>query len=212
MRLRKKRWARPELEQDSKVILAPAEYQGKWQELFGNSHPVYLELGCGRGRFIATLAELNQEINYIAVDTYDEVLVRVVRKINEGQLTNVRIIPMNIDKISSVFAQNEIERIYINFCNPWPSNRHHRRRLTHPDFLKMYKAFLQKGSEIWFKTDDDLLFAASLKYFHEEGFTELYKTYDLHQSGFAENIMTEYEEKFSSQGVQIKFARFRYDS
>jgi tRNA (guanine-N7-)-methyltransferase len=208
MRLRKKQWARPELEQDSKVILAPAEQQGRWQELFGNEHPVHLELGCGRGRFIATLAELNQDINYIAVDTYDEVLVRVLRRINENQLANVRIIPMNIAKIDSVFAQDEVARIYINFCNPWPSNRHHQRRLTHPGFLRLYKTFLNKGSEIWFKTDDDMLFAASLKYFQEEGFTEIYKTSDLHRSGFAENIMTEYEEKFSNQGIQIKFAKF----
>lgn len=208
MRLRKKRWAKPELEKDSKVIFTPAEYRGRWKELFGNDHPLHLELGCGRGHFIARLAAAHKHINYIAVDVHPELLVYVLRKLNDNALDNVRIIPMYIEDIPAVFEQNEIDRIYINFCNPWPSKRHHKRRLTHPGFLQKYQAFLKAGAEIWFKTDDDMLFADSLHYFQENGFKELYKTYDLEQSGFGENIRTEYEEKFIGQGIKIKFAMF----
>jgi len=208
MRLRRKPWARPELEKDQKVVLNPFDYKGKWQEVFEKAQPIHLELGCGRGQFISECAAANQNINYVAIDLYDEVLVKTLRKINEKELNNVRIIPMNISKLGEVFADNEIDKIYINFCNPWPSRRHHHRRLTHPEFLKVYKRLLKNHSEIWFKTDDDGLFKDSLRYFAGEGFDTKYLTYDLHQSDFSENIKTEYEEKFSSQGIKIKFGIF----
>lgn len=211
MRLRKKKWAKPELEKDSKVIFDPAQFKRKWREFFGNDAPIQLELGCGRGSFITQLAEKNPNINYIAIDIHNELLVYVLRKVNEKNLNNVRIIPMYIENIGNVFDHEEIDRVYINFCNPWPNKRHHKRRLTHPNFLRIYKTFLNSESEIWFKTDDDLLFADSLEYFKAEGFKEIYKTLDLHQSGFKENIRTEYEEKFSEQGIKIKFGIFKRD-
>lgn len=210
LRLRKKRWAKPELEKDFKVIFTPSEMKGKWQEIFNNNYPINLELGCGRGNYIAQLAAENRDINFIVIDTHPELLVYVLRKLNERNLTNVRIIPMNIEDIEDVFGQDEINKIYINFCNPWPSNRHHKRRLTHPNFLNKYKTFLRKGSEIWFKTDDENLFEDSLRYFTGTGYNELTKTYDLAQSNIERNIMTEYEEKFISQGIRIKFAKFQY--
>lgn len=209
MRLRKKSWARPELEKDPKAILNPWEQKGKWRELFGNDHPIHLELGCGRGRFISELAGRHSEINYLALDLYDELLVQVLRKANENHLNNICVIPVNIQNSGNVFAQAEIQRIYINFCNPWPNKRHHKRRLTHPNFLRLYQSFLSKGAEIWFKTDNELLFTDSLEYFQAAGFQELYRTYDLQQSDFSGNIMTEYEEKFCSQGIKIKFAIVR---
>jgi tRNA (guanine-N7-)-methyltransferase len=209
MRLRKKWWAKPELEKDSKVIFTPSEFKGKWKELFDNDQPIHLELGCGRGRFITELARENPKINYLAMDLHHELLVKVLRKANENHLNNLRIVPMNIENIDEVFSRDEIEKIYINFCNPWPSNRHHRRRLTHPNFLKRYQTFLKKESEVWFKTDDEALFAESLNYFKMAGFTELYRTYDLGLSDFRGNIQTEYEEKFSNQGIRIKFAQFK---
>ena len=209
MRLRRKAWARPELENDPKVIYNLTENRGKWNEVFGNNHhPIHLELGCGRGRFISQCAELNADINYVAIDLYDEVLVKALRKVNEKGLNNVRIIPMNIGKLGEVFDKNEIDKVYINFCNPWPSRRHHHKRLTHPQFLQVYKKLMKNHAEVWFKTDDDGLFKDSLKYFESEGYIEKYKTFDLHVSGFTENIMTEYEEKFSSQGIKIKFGIF----
>lgn len=209
MRLRKKRWARPELEKDPKVILAPSEFKGNWKDVFGNDRPIQLELGCGRGNFITRLAIRTPEINYIAIDTHPELLVWVMRKINANNLDNVRILPMNIENIADIFAPDEIDKIYINFCNPWPSNRHHKRRLTHPNFLNRYKTFLKEDAEIWFKTDDDILFMDSLKYFRDTGFNETYLTDDLTQGGFVNNIMTEYEEKFISQGIRIKFGIFK---
>ncbi|HBW12799.1 MAG TPA: tRNA (guanosine(46)-N7)-methyltransferase TrmB [Proteiniclasticum sp.] len=209
MRLRKKWWARPEMAEDEKSILNPYDQKGKWKEIFGNDHPIHVELGCGKGQFISTLAKENPDINYIAIDLKDEVLVFVLRKINELGLTNVRIIPMFIERIDEIFTENEVSKLYINFCNPWPKASHNKRRLTHPRFLKKYKGFIRPGTEVWFKTDDDDLFAASLDYFNEEGFREMYRTFDLEESGFSENIKTEYEEKFSSFGVKIKFGIFK---
>ncbi|HVJ48967.1 tRNA (guanosine(46)-N7)-methyltransferase TrmB [Desulfitobacterium sp.] len=209
MRLRKKWWAKPEMEKDHKVIFTPSEFKGKWKELFGNDHPIHLELGCGRGRFITEFARMNPEINYIAIDAHNELLVYVLRKANENHLDNLRIVPMYIENVGDIFAPDEIEKIYINFCNPWPSKRHHKRRLTHPNFLRIYQTFLKKGSEVWFKSDDELLFTDSLEYFKDTGFNELYRTFDLKQSDFHGNIQTEYEEKFSNQGIKIKFGRFK---
>lgn len=205
MRLRKKWWARPEMEASSLVITRPMEYKGKWREEFKNENPIHLELGCGRGGFISKLGEINKNINYVAVDLKDEVLIYVKKKIEELELTNVRVVPLNISFIAEVFKENEVEKIYINFCNPWPKDRHNKRRLTHTRFLTEYKKFLKAGSEIWFKTDDKDLFDASQEYFKEAGFNLEYVTYDLHSSDFKENIMTEYEEKFSSKGMKIMF-------
>ncbi|NMA68469.1 MAG: tRNA (guanosine(46)-N7)-methyltransferase TrmB [Desulfitobacterium sp.] len=209
-RIRRRKWARPELEKDPKVIFQPQEYQGKWPELFKNQNPIHLELGCGQGEFISQCAENNPHLNFIAIDLYNEVLVQTLRKLNENSLENVRLIPMNIRLINEIFAEDEVAKIYINFCNPWPKRRHHIRRLTHPVFLEKYKKFLINKGEVCFKTDDDGLFQDSLKYFAESGFKELYKTFDLHSSSYAQNnIVTKYEEKFSSQGIKIKFGIFQ---
>ena len=205
MRLRKKWWARPEMEQCEYFITDPKSYCGKWSEVFKNSNDIYLELGCGRGKFITDNALKNKDINYIGIDLKDEVLIYTVRKVIEYKFTNIGIIPLNIEMIDGVFANDEISRIYINFCNPWPKLSHNKRRLTHPKFLERYKQFLKPGSEIWFKTDDEELFNASIEYFKESGFKSKYITYDLHNSGFENNIVTEYEEKFTSLGMNTMF-------
>lgn len=209
-RIRRRKWARPELEKDPKVIFHPQDLQGKWFELFGNQNPIHLELGCGQGEFICQNAENNPQLNFVGIDLYNEVLVQTLRKVNERSLENVRLIPMNIKLINEVFAEDEVEKIYINFCNPWPKRRHHIRRLTHPGFLEKYRKILINKGEVWFKTDDDGLFEDSLIYFPESGFKELYKTFDLHSSPYAQNnIVTKYEEKFSSLGIKIKFGIFQ---
>ncbi|WP_446897381.1 tRNA (guanosine(46)-N7)-methyltransferase TrmB [Clostridium sp. LBM24168] len=205
MRLRKKWWARPEMEASNLAIINPEYYKGNWLEQFKNKNPIYLELGCGKGKFLCTQAENNVGINYIGIDLKDEVLVYALRKIQQKELKNVRIISMNITGIEYIFGENEISRIYINFCNPWPKKRHNKRRLTHTRFLTIYKKFLRKGSEIWFKTDDIDLFNESQVYFRENGFTIEYLTYDLHNSNFYGNITTEYEEKFTSLGMETMF-------
>ncbi|NEZ47502.1 tRNA (guanosine(46)-N7)-methyltransferase TrmB [Clostridium niameyense] len=211
MRLRKKWWARPEIEKSDIFIKNHRECRGEWSKEFNNNNEIHLELGCGRGGFISKLAYNNPNINYIGVDLKDEVIVYAIRKVKEtknedgSDLKNVRFLTMNIMSIAEVFEENEINKIYINFCNPWPKERHNKRRLTHTKFLTEYKKFLKPNSEIWFKTDDKDLFEDSKEYFKESGFDIKYITYDLHNSDFTKNTKTEYEEKFSSMGMNIMF-------
>jgi len=209
MRLRKKWWARPALEEDSQVIVNPKDYKGRWNEVFGNDKPIYLELGCGKGQFIALHSKNNPEINYIGIDLKDEVLINALKRVSEAEVENVRLIPLNITFINDVFDKDEISKIYINFCNPWPKERHKKRRLTHSKFLDVYKGFLKKGSEVWFKTDDKGLFDESLEYFKESGFDIEYYTYDLHNSDFKGNVTTEYESKWIGMGMNIMFLTAR---
>lgn len=205
MRLRKKWWARPEMEEDPIFISDGRKIKGKWKDEFKNDNPVYVELGCGRGKFILEWARENKNINFVAVDLKDEVLIYVLRKIKEEKLTNVRVLAMDIWFIDEIFDSCEIDRIFINFCNPWPKLRHNKRRLTHSKFLNKYKLFLKNEAEIWFKTDNKLLFDDSLQYFIDENFEILYFTCDLENAGFKENVMTEYEEKFTGLGMNIMF-------
>jgi tRNA (guanine-N7-)-methyltransferase len=211
MRLRKKWWARPELENSDFVVTNPREYKGKWKEVFSNDKEIYLELGCGLGRFISKNALKNPDINYIGIDLKDEVLVIAKRTIEEAakeadtEIKNVRLIPLEIAFIEEVFDKDEISRIFLNFSNPWPKLRHNKRRLSHTVFLKRYKKFLKPNSEVWYKTDNKPFFEDSQEYFKENGFSIEYITYDLHNSDFEGNIKTEYEEKFSSLGMNIMF-------
>lgn len=205
MRLRKKWWARPELEQSPIVVVNPEENKGRWKDVFGNSGDIYLELGCGRGGFISDRAAQEKDKNFIGIDLKDEVLIYALHKVEEKELSNVRLIPMNISWVADIFGEDEISRIFINFCNPWPKLRHNKRRLTHGRFLELYKQFLRPESEIWFKTDDKGLFEDSIEYFKENGFDVTYLTYDLHNSGFDRNIVTEYEAKFTSLGMNTMF-------
>ncbi|MFA9397106.1 MAG: tRNA (guanosine(46)-N7)-methyltransferase TrmB [Clostridiaceae bacterium] len=207
MRLRKKWWARPEMEKLDFFITNPYDYKGKWNDEFKNNNEIQLELGCGRGKFIIEKAIENPNINYIAIDIKDEVLIYVTKKVEEQELSNIRVVPLNIMQIDGVFDKDEIKKIYINFCNPWPKASHNKRRLTHSKFLKMYKNFIINGSEIWFKTDDKDLFEDSLVYFKEEGFNLDFVTYDLHNTDFKDNIETEYEAKFSALGMKINFLK-----
>ncbi|MGE5627737.1 MAG: tRNA (guanosine(46)-N7)-methyltransferase TrmB [Solirubrobacterales bacterium] len=205
MRLRKKWWARPEMENSPLVITNPKEFKGNWKSAFGNDNEIYLELGCGRGGFITQNAERFRNINFIGIDLKDEVLIYALKKLQMEELSNVKLIPMNISWVVDIFEKNEIGKIFINFCNPWPKLRHNKRRLTHSRFLNIYKNFLKPSGEIWFKTDDKELFEASIEYFKESGFEITYITYDLHNSSFEYNIVTEYEAKFTSLGMKTMF-------
>ncbi|WP_291635006.1 tRNA (guanosine(46)-N7)-methyltransferase TrmB [Clostridium sp.] len=213
MRLRKKYWARPELESSNIVITDQYAHKGKWNETFGNNNEIHLELGCGKGGFIAEKSKQNHNINFVGIDSKDEVLVFALRKVidvrevEEGKGLNVRLMPLNITLIDDVFAKDEISKIYINFCNPWPKDRHNKRRLTHTRFLTNYKKFLKPGSEVWFKTDDTELFEHSLEYFKECGFEILFSTYDLHNSDLKDNVVTEYEAKFAELGKKAMFLK-----
>ncbi|MCF0149328.1 MAG: tRNA (guanosine(46)-N7)-methyltransferase TrmB [Clostridium sp.] len=212
MRLRKKPWARPELEACNFFIVNPSEYKGRWKESFNNNNPIYLELGCGKGTFVAVHGSENPNINYVAIDIKDEVLVLAKRNIEKAyeekdlEVNNLKLMAQEIFLINDVFSTEDIvDRIYINFCNPWPKERHKKRRLTYPTQLEKYKEFLSKEGRIYFKTDDDELFEESLAYFKESGFEIEYITYDLHKSDFVGNVRTEHENMFSEQGIKIKF-------
>ena len=212
MRLRKKHWARPELEASDIVIYDKYDHCGKWNEEFGNKNPIHLELGCGMGGHISQRAKTHKDINYVGIDLKDEVVVYALRKvmtqfedIEEAKDINARLMVLNIMLIDNVFGKDEIDRIYINFCNPWPKERHKKRRLTYTKFLESYKKFLKPGGEIWFKTDDRGLFDESQEYFKQCGFNLEFVTYDLHKSGFEDNIVTEYEAKFTGLGMNTMF-------
>ena len=210
MRIRYKKWARPELEASTFYEDEPEMWKGKWKEHFKNQdNPIHLELG----QFISKLASSNLNINYIAIDLVDAMLGLAKRNIEEEYLNkniepqNVIITRFDIERILLILeAKDNIERIYINFCNPWPKGKHRKKRLTHTRQLEKYKEFLSVNGKIYFKTDDDGLFESSLTYFKELGFEIEKITYDLHKEDIFEgkNIETEHEKMFSEQGIKIK--------
>lgn len=213
MRIRYKPWARPELEASSFYEDNPEEYKGKWKEKFKNKeNPIHLELGCGKGQFISRLASKNSNINYIAIDLVDAMLGLAKRNVEEEykvqnkEVNNLILTRFDIERILLILnKEDNIKRIYINFCNPWPKGKHRKKRLTHTRQLEKYKEFLDDNGEIYFKTDDDDLFASSLIYFEESGFEIVKRTYDLHsETDFWDNIETEHEKMFSEQGIKIK--------
>ena len=213
MRIRYKKWARPELIASPFYVDNPEERRGKWKELFKNpTFPLHLELGCGKGYFIANLASLHKDTNYLAIDLVDAMLglakrnVETIYQEKKQEIDNLFLTRFDIERIPLILAkQDEVERIYINFCNPWPRGKHHKKRLTHTRQLKKYKEFLKPGGEIYFKTDDDNLFLESINYFEETDFQIVKKTSDLHaETDFWENIQTEHEKMFSEQGIKIK--------
>lgn len=213
MRIRYKKWARPELEASKFYIDNPEEYKGKWKEAFKEpSNELHLELGCGKGSFISQLAVKNHNINYLAIDLVDAMLGLAKRNIeqkyneNKKEIDNIIITRYDIERILNILnLEDNVKRIYINFCNPWPRGKHHKKRLTHIRQLDKYKQFLQKNGEIFFKTDDDSLFADSLLYFKQTGFTIEKFTYDLEkEENFWDNIVTEHEQMFMNEGIKIK--------
>ncbi|MBE6849430.1 MAG: tRNA (guanosine(46)-N7)-methyltransferase TrmB [Ruminococcus sp.] len=210
MRIRCKPWARPELEACPFFIPEPAANRGHWDTVFGNGKPIYLELGCGKGGFASQAVLHWTDVNFIAVDIKNEMLVLAKRKIEQALESagrsheQVRVMIYNISNICNAFGEeDEIDRIFINFCNPWPKSKHKKRRLTHTRQLMQYRAFLR--GELWFKTDDDELFEESLEYFADAGYEIRYLTRDLHNSGFADNLVTEHEQMFTQEGKNIKF-------
>ena len=213
MRIRYKKWARPELEASPFYVDNPEKQRGKWKELFkSTSLPLHLELGCGKGNFISEKASENLNINFLAIDLIDAMLGLAKRNIEQTYKEknktpdNVLLTRFDIERIDLILSEeDEVERIYINFCNPWPRGKHHKKRLTHTRQLEKYKKFLKPKGQIYFKTDDDNLFEESIKYFQEAGFKIIKQTLNLHaESDFWENISTEHEEMFSNQGIKIK--------
>ncbi len=204
MRLRNIRGSREAVAADEYVVTDPEQYKGKWNSLFQNNNPVHVEIGMGKGKFIMQLAQENPNINYIGIEKYSSVLLRALEKHKETQLTNLYFIRFDAEYLLDIFEQDDISRIYLNFSDPWPKDRHAKRRLTSKEFLARYDKCLKKDGEIMFKTDNRPLFDFSLEEVKIAGWELKDVTFDLHHSEFAEgNIMTEYEERFSSEGVPI---------
>lgn len=214
MRIRKKEWARPELAACNYYIDEPETEKGSWAQHFGAKRPMHLDLGCGKCVFLAEIAEKNRNINYIGIDISKDMLGvgrrNIAAEFGERLPDNVLLFSYNIEKLGAVFAEEEkFARIYINFCNPWPKARAHKKRLTHTAQLNLYKNFLQPDGEIWFKTDNDDLYMASLRYFKEAGMHIYYHTKNLHADKDMENYITEHEAMFTSEGIKIKAIRAR---
>lgn len=212
MRIRFKPWARPELEASKFYIDNPQDYKNKWKTLYKNEAPLHIELGCGKGSFISKLAIKNRNINYLAIDLVDAMLGLAKRNIEQTyneenqEIDNVYLTRFDIERIFMILGEKDnVKRIYINFCNPWPRGKHHKKRLTHTRQLEKYKEFLSENGEIYLKTDDDSLFKDSLIYFKECKFNIIKQTYNLEgEPNFWENIETEHEKMFKEQGIKIK--------
>lgn len=215
MRIRNKPWAREELDASEIYIKNPEEIKGKWREKFNNNNSIHLELGCGKGYFVKKAGLKNPGINYIAIDLIDTILGVANRNIQEEfgskNITNILLTRYDVEAINNILDKSDdIERIYINFCNPWPKPRHKKRRLTHVRQLEKYKQFLKQNGEIYFKTDDNGLFKESLEYFEESGFETIKITYNLKEEpDFWDNIETEHEIKFKNEGIKIKAGIFK---
>ena len=183
----------------------PRDMAGKWREHFGNDHPVYVEIGMGKGRFLMDNARACPGINYIGIEKYSSVLLRGIQKLEEDPLNNVALIRMEAEYITEVFDEAEIDRVYLNFSDPWPKDRHAKRRLPSREFLSRYEKILKPGSVVEFKTDNRDLFDFAVTEANESGWEMPVCTYDLHADPelMQDNIMTEYEEKFSSIGNPI---------
>ena len=205
MRLRNKPWAKEKIAQYPQfVVPEPTKYFGKWHTLFENNNSIHVEIGTGKGRFITELAKRNPNINYIGIEAYDSVIVSALDRLIEANLPNLKLIKRNAKEILSFFAPGEISRIYLNFSDPWPKKRHEKRRLTYRKFLEMYEQILIPGGEIHLKTDNQGFFEYSIVSFSQYGCKIKAINLDLHNDPANEdNIMTEYEEKFSAKGNRI---------
>lgn len=187
-----------------KGIVDPQSYELKLLDIFKNDNPVHIEIGCGKGRFIRDMATINKDINYLGFERNIKVAYRCLKGTDENGPDNYYIVFSDGDKLTDIFARESIDRIYLNFSDPWPKCRHYKKRLTHPGFLEMYKTVLKENGEIHMKTDNVDLFEYSVDMCRENGWQLLMVTRDLHNSEYNEgNVMTEYEEKFASTGKKI---------
>ncbi len=205
MRLRNVPGAREVMDASPFVYTQPEGMAGTWSEVFGNNRPIHIEIGMGKGRFITTLAQNNPDINYVGIEKYSSVLLRAVEKQDELQLPNLKFIRMDAENITEVFGKGEVARIYLNFSDPWPKDRHAKRRLTSKEFFARYDVILEASGQVEFKTDNRSLFDFSVEEIGNTKWNILAVTYDLHRDAVmsAGNIMTEYEERFSAKGVPI---------
>lgn len=204
MRLKNVKGSKEAIISSEFVVHEPEKSKGNWKEVFHNDNPIHIEIGMGKGKFLIQLATENPGINYIGIEKYSSVLIRAVEKREDLELPNLRFMLLDAGHIVDIFAENEIAQIYLNFSDPWPKARHAKRRLPSKEYFARYDKFLAPDGEVTFKTDNDSLFAFSLEQVEIAGWKLRYYTNDLHNSEYVEgNVMTEYEEKFSSMGNPI---------
>ncbi|YCA43197.1 tRNA (guanosine(46)-N7)-methyltransferase TrmB [Bacillus sp. JZ8] len=204
MRLRNKPWAKDYIDAHPQYIIpTPEKRKGDWKGVFQNDNPIHIEVGTGKGQFLIGMAKQNPHINYIGIEAYQSVIVSALEKLIEEDLPNLKLLDVNAENLTDYFAQGEIDRVYLNFSDPWPKPRHEKRRLTYKTFLKQYEEVLVKNGEIHFKTDNQGLFEYSLQSFSAYGMLLTFVSLDLHKLEDENNIMTEYEEKFSEKGNRI---------
>ncbi len=206
MRIRKKPWAEEEFANNKAIVADPTSFKGKWKEVFGNDNPIHVEIGCGKGQFLRDMSKANPNINYIGVEREPQIIVTALKKSREGEVdNNLKFFVMDVAELLEVFEAEEIDRLYINFCDPWHRKKKWaKRRLTHKNFLNLYEQlFGEKGGEVFLKTDNKILFEFSLNEIADKGWRLHNITLDLHNSDYEGNIMTEYEKKFSEMGMPI---------
>lgn len=205
MRLRNISGSRDVIAASPYVVKEAQRYRGKWAELFGNTNPVYVEVGMGKGQFLHTLASLHPEHNYVGIEKYSSVLLRAIQKMEADELPNLKLLRMEAEEITSVFGKGEAAGIYLNFSDPWPKDRHAKRRLPSAEFLARYDEIVADGGKIEFKTDNRALFDFAVEELERSAWKAELITYDLHadEKLTQGNVMTEYEEKFSAEGNPI---------
>lgn len=205
MRLRNVAGSREAIAESQFTFPEDGECKGKWNEIFGNNNPIRIEIGMGKGRFIYTLASMNPNINYVGIEKYSSVLIRAIQKMEENPLPNLKFIRMDAENITEKFEKSEVDKIYLNFSDPWPKDRHAKRRLPSAEFLNRYDQILKPDGYIEFKTDNKMLFDFAVEQLPIAKWEADVITYDLHADPklMEGNVMTEYEEKFSSIGNPI---------
>ncbi|RSI52523.1 tRNA (guanosine(46)-N7)-methyltransferase TrmB [Streptococcus sanguinis] len=204
MRVRNRKGATELLEAHPQyVILNPADAKGRWQEIFGNDHPIHIEVGSGKGAFVSGMAKANPDINYIGIDIQKSVLSYALDKVLATDVPNIKLLWVDGSDLTDYFEDGEIDRLYLNFSDPWPKKRHEKRRLTYQSFLATYQQILPENGEIHFKTDNRGLFEYSLVSFSQYGMKLKGVWLDLHASDFEDNVLTEYEQKFANKGQVI---------
>jgi len=214
VRLRNKPWALDFINAHPEVIIPnPEQYKGNWTEVFGNDHPLHIEVGMGKGQFITGMALANPDTNYIGIELYDSVIVSALEKVLEANSPkNLRLLKVNGADLAKFFEKNDVSRVYLNFSDPWPKIRHEKRRLTAGGFLSLYESILVDNGEVHFKTDNRGLFEYSLVSMSQYGMLLKYVSLDLHANMPEDNIMTEYEEKFSKKGQPIYRLEAQFNS
>ncbi len=203
MRMRKKKHRDERIENCGALVIKEPFPKGRWKEVFGNENKIYLEIGCGKGRFITETAKQNPNINFIAIEKNMDVALLAMEKAYDAGLTNIRFICDNVDRIEEMILSGECSRLYINFCDPWHKYKHAKRRLTHRRYIEIYRNLLPEGGEIHFKTDNKPLFEFSLNEFCDSNVKLKNISLDLHAKPCEWNVMTEYEQLFSEKGMPI---------